>query len=543
MTPVLRRSLSWRSLPYRPLLAFGCPFALYLLTLAPTVYNLDSAELSVAAATGGITRSTGYPLYLLLGRAWSLLPFGDVGMRMNLFSAFCGAGTVLVVDRILSRLDVGGWATFGALGLLATSTFFWSLSLIAEVYTLHTLLMALLILLLLRWEDRPTPARLAAAALLFGLSLGHHAATVLLLPGVLWFVLAVAGLGVLAPRNLLPALLAGALGLSVYLYLPYLYMLRPAFNYAGQYDATGTFQAVDLRQPAALWWLISGSAFRGAMFGYAPAELTGEVRAFAVHLWRAVFAVGLGPGLLGAGVLLRRSWPRGDMLLLMFLCNAVFYINYRVMDKDTMFLPTYVVWALWIGVGLEWLFGWLREAEAEAARRSGGRLLQGVLLAAVALSLGLNFTQVNLRDDRSARSRGERVLAQVAPGARLIGAWDTVPVVEYLQLVEGRRPDVEAINRFLIPHAALITLLRTEVGRRPVYLDAVPADLSAAYRVRRAGPLYEILLDPISPGDLSTSSTAFSAASTTPTTTRAGRMKATHQADDARPDNPQGVVR
>jgi len=76
----------------RTALAFGLPFVLYLLTLAPTIYNLDSAEFSTAAATGGIVRATGYPLYLLLGRLWSLLPIGDVGWRMNLLSAFSGAG-------------------------------------------------------------------------------------------------------------------------------------------------------------------------------------------------------------------------------------------------------------------------------------------------------------------------------------------------------------------------------------------------------------------------------------------------------------------
>ena len=56
--------------------AFGLPFILYLLTLAPTIYNLDSAELTTAAATSGLVRATGYPLYLLLGRIWSWLPIG-----------------------------------------------------------------------------------------------------------------------------------------------------------------------------------------------------------------------------------------------------------------------------------------------------------------------------------------------------------------------------------------------------------------------------------------------------------------------------------
>lgn len=504
----LIRSIStlWQGLPWRPLLAFSAPLALYAFTLAPTVYNLDSAELTVAAATGGITRATGYPLYLLLGRAWAQLPFGDVGARMNLFSALCGAATVLLVERILWRWRVGAWASLGALGLLASSTYFWSLSLIAEVYTLHTLLMALAILLLLHWEQAPSPRRLAAPALLLGLGLAHHAATVLLLPGVAWFLFAVAGRQILAPRNLLPAALALALGLSLYLYLPILYLGGPAFNYAGQYDARGSFQALDLRQPGALAWLISGRSFQGAMLAYGPAELWAETRSFAVHLWRAFLAVGLGPGLLGAALLLRRTPARGGMLLLMFLCNAAFYINYRVIDKDTMFLPTYLIWALWLGVGLDWLFGWLRAAGSTGAagassdRGGGTLLLRGTLLAALLLSLGLNYGQVSLREDRSARLRGERILSQLEPGARLIGAWETVPVVEYLQLVEGQRPDVEAINRFLIPPEALAALLRAEVGRRPVYLDSVPADFATAYRVREAGLLYRLSPRPPSAG-------------------------------------------
>jgi len=151
-----RRILDWRTG-----VAFGLPLGLYVLTLAPTIYNLDSAEFTTAAATGGIVRATGYPLYLLLGRVWSRLPIRDVGYRMNLFSAWHGALTVALAERVLRRLGVGPWAALGALGLLATAPFFWALSLIAEVYTLHTALMAAIILALLSWSEDPTPRRLA----------------------------------------------------------------------------------------------------------------------------------------------------------------------------------------------------------------------------------------------------------------------------------------------------------------------------------------------------------------------------------------------
>ena len=47
---------------------FALPLFLYWLTLAPTIYNLDSAEFTTAVATNGIIRATGYPLYLLVGK-------------------------------------------------------------------------------------------------------------------------------------------------------------------------------------------------------------------------------------------------------------------------------------------------------------------------------------------------------------------------------------------------------------------------------------------------------------------------------------------
>ena len=63
----------------------------------------------------------------MLGRIWSWLPIGDVGHRMNLFSAFAGALTVALADRILRRWNVGPWAAFGAWGLLASAQYFWAM--------------------------------------------------------------------------------------------------------------------------------------------------------------------------------------------------------------------------------------------------------------------------------------------------------------------------------------------------------------------------------------------------------------------------------
>ncbi|MGH2538716.1 MAG: protein O-mannosyl-transferase family [Candidatus Promineifilaceae bacterium] len=474
-------------------LAFGLPLLIYGLTLAPTIYNLDSAELTTAAATGGLARATGYPLYLLLGRLWSLLPLGDIGFRMNLLSAVCGALTIGLTERILRRLGAGPWARLGALGLLATAPFFWALSLVAEVYTLHTALMAGFILLILRWAERPTSGRLGAASAVLGLGLANHAATVLLLPGaaVFWW-------SQRRPANLrqVAAGLAQAapllLGLALYLYLPLLSAGRPAFNYAGAYDAQGVFRPVDLSTPAGLGWLVSGQAFSGQMFAYDLAEMWAEVGEFGRQLWATFLAVGLGPGILGAFVLLRRNGRFGLFLLLLFGANAFFYINYRVIDKNTMFLPVYLVWALWVGVGYQSVLDVL-------AAESGGRrwalpwLGRAIILAAAAAALVYNWPRVDQSGDWSARQRGQAILDRVAPGALLLGWWDTVPVVEYLQLVEGRRPDVTAINRFLIAGDDMEILIRNELPQRPVYINNPPTSLLRSYDAVRVGPVYRLL--------------------------------------------------
>jgi 4-amino-4-deoxy-L-arabinose transferase-like glycosyltransferase len=479
---------------WRPILAFWLPFVLYLRTLAPTIYNLDSAELTTAAATGGLMRATGYPLYLTIGSLWSKIPIGDVGFRMNLFSAFCGALTILLADRILKRWKVGSLAALGALGLLATSPYFWGLSLIAEVYTLHTAIMAGLILALLRWGERPATGRMMLVGIVAGVGLSHHMATVLLIPGSLFYLLVTAPRRALAPRSVGAGFLGLLVGLSFYLYLPLRYLAGPAFNYAGAYDSQLNFLGVNLTSLEGIFWLVSGRAFTSQMFAYQGLALWEQIKDFGILLTQAFFVFGITPGLLGLFVLFRRSWRQAAMLLLMFALSAGFYVDYAVIDKDTMFLPAFLVWGLWAGVGYQALFDWLKaNLEEKRLQRWGLVVAQGGMICAVLLALAWNWRIADLSGDRSAREYGEEILKIAKPEALIFGWWDTVPVIQYLQLVEGQRPDVTAINRFLVSYEELTIVIRQNAGTRPIYIDSVPAALSAFVASKPRGPLYELL--------------------------------------------------
>ena len=99
---------------------------------------------------------------------------------------------------------------------------------------------------------------------------------------------------------------------------------------------------------------------------------------------------------------------------------------------------------------------------------------------------------VDRSGDWSARTRGEAILRQVEPQALVIGWWDTVPVIEYLQMVEGHRPDVQALNQFLISAADLEQLVLRDVERRPVYVDRSPSQLLRRLEAEPEGLLFRL---------------------------------------------------
>src|SRR5512140_1123184 len=101
----MRRLQSWSRLAYvQQVLLFLVCLLVLLRTMAPTVYELDSAEFATGAAILGIVHSPGYPLFTLLSHLFTYLPVGDVAYRVNLFTAVCLALTAPVLYSLLSLL-------------------------------------------------------------------------------------------------------------------------------------------------------------------------------------------------------------------------------------------------------------------------------------------------------------------------------------------------------------------------------------------------------------------------------------------------------
>lgn len=473
-------SARWADMLLPVLLALGT-FALYLRTLSPTIGQADSFEFQVVAHTLGVAHPTGYPLYILLGKLFTFLPIGDIAYRVNLTSPVCASLAALFLYLFVCRLTRSRWAALCAALAFAFARTLWSQAVIAEVYTLNVLFVALALYLLLRWRDGHA-ASLRLLAFVLGLSLTNHLTMVLLLPAVLLFVLWTKP-GILRQGRLWLGL-AGLflLGLAVYLYIP----LRWPALHQGRLMRLNEFIA----------W-VTGQQFSGALRWDAWLRDPGRYGILA-RLSLAQYGVaGLILGLLGLVWLLMRRPREGFTLLVAYVTYSFYGLNYYVPDISVFLIPAQTIHAVCIGVGA-WVL-------AALVIRLVGRhhdLAAPALVWTVVMLLPLSLVWTNLPAvDRSSewasRRWGEAVLRlPIARGAAILADSDKIAPLYYLNRVEGVRPDLEPIVRG--DEAGYYEDLNTRLpAGQTVYLARFLPHLEGAYHLRSLGPLVEVSTAPL----------------------------------------------
>ncbi|MEW6230967.1 MAG: DUF2723 domain-containing protein [Chloroflexota bacterium] len=507
------------------LLMVAVSLVIYLVTVAPTVLEGDSGEFQFAAYLLGIAHPTGYPLYLLLGKLWTLvIPVGDVAYRLNLLSAVFSALAVGVLYLLLRHLALGRASSILAALLLAFSSTFWSQAVRAEVYALNAFFVTLLLYLALRltsrfpssldtWKVSRSRSTFQVSklfflfAFLFGLSLTHHHTMLLLVPGFAlylwpWFSLLV------KKRTYAATLFLFVLPAALYLYVPLRASDTPYLRFP-----IGTGPPLVLYQNTLFDFLklVTGSVFRGSLEAAAGSRL-GERLALAGGLLLRQFGwAGLLLGLLGFARNLRTDRRICLLLLLTYLSTVAFCLVYFIGDIGDLFTPSYLVFALWLGLGIQGLLSWVKgTAPARLfggpARRAGGAARQSASVLAVLLltllpwgALTANFLASDLSRQVGYRSRWESLLTQpVERGAILVSNdRDEIMPLWYMQYVERRRPDLVGLFSLISPEPAFSNvgrLVESVYGKgSPVYLVKPMPGLEIKYNMVERGGLVSVV--------------------------------------------------
>ena len=182
-------------------LAFS--FLIYLLTMADTVPYWDSGEFIATSYILGVPHPPGSPLYLIIGRVFSMIPFNpDIAFRVNLISPLVSAlaimflylSTVKLISnyrgKIQTQMDaiiVFGGSLVGSLTFAFTDSH-WFNAVEAEVYGFSTFFTAIVVWLILHWAERAdekgNERYILIIAYMIGLATGVHLLNLLALPFV-----------------------------------------------------------------------------------------------------------------------------------------------------------------------------------------------------------------------------------------------------------------------------------------------------------------------------------------------------------------------
>ena len=432
----------------------------YIGGLCPTIYWFDSPEFVATTYTLGISHPAGSPTYSLFAKLATFLPLGSIAFRVNAFSALVGALSVTLLFSILHKLLAltSPWtrwiaALVGGLFLLVSESF-WRFTEVAEVYSLQNCFLLLLCLALLtaRVSTEVLQERYYwLFAFLYGLSAGVHATMAFFVPAFAVFI------GLTARRLFRVRALAFLaffflLGFATYLYLPIRSLTEPAFNWGEPQTFQQFLIHISDRKDAAVHTVLFWQ------------QLPYQIYMYLTHLVNEFSILGCLIGLVGFMTLFRLDKPLWLMLLLAFLGHTAFFIR-TWWDTAWGFIPSFVIFAIWIGLGIHTCLRLLESLYQCHDIRLPRVAVYTILFGGTLVSLTQAFVHHEAIAYQSANYStelyGKQLLEQLPPDAILFCEYSWFPLL-YLQQVERQRPELT----FLLQGEVLFPKYYTLVSKK-----------------------------------------------------------------------------
>ena len=493
-------------------LSFILPFALYMLTLAPSVTFFDSGEFVAATASLGSAHSPGYPLFLMYAKPFTWIPLGNIAFRINVATAFSSSlacmmvyilTTLLLKDETLLFDQRFNRAAVKCAGLAAAISFgftsrLWLQSNHDKPYPLLAFIAAIIFYLLLQWQEQyrdgnEQPSFIYVCTFLAGLSMGVHQTIVLLLPA--WFLMIVLTDRRMFTRvkELVLATAFALLGFSVHLYLPLRALGNPLLNW-------GDPKTVDQ-----FLWHFLRKGYPSTPPERDLALLWAQIRAFNVpreYTWLGAALVLLG---------LAYLWRKNRSVLVAYLVSvAVFllviagYFNTAgdlIFLTEEFFTPLYLLSAVLVGIGLFSLLAYaIRTARLPERIGAPVYMVVGVMYFSLPAALcAVNYFENDQHNNYIAFDYASNSLRSL-PQNGIMFTWGDSGAFPlwYLQGVERMREDVDlphtphlvfkwyldsmprlfqnsSLRKFdpvsFGPESALQIAITENFGARPVYID------------------------------------------------------------------------
>ena len=469
--------------------------AIYTITLCPTVFWWDSGELIANIAVLGIPHRPGFPIYVLLGKLFSLLPLWGFALKVNFLSSLFAAFSLAIFYKIFREsinLFFPEMAKKRGLVLLSGFSFilvfgftysFWIQAVRAEVYSLNVLFFSLLLFSSILYLKEGKLKHIYLFFFLLGLGLGnHHLSLLSTIPAFLILFLIFAPRSLLHLKKIFFYALFWLLGLSDYLYLPIRSLSHPAL-------AWGEVKSIS-SSASSVFALDTIKNLNLEFLSDITTDLSQIFSLFSDQLTFLCFAISL----LGLFLLFRHNRKLLTFLLLLIggNCAVVIFMTTECISTSPD-LHGYLIFsifalAFFYGIGVFFILNEIRHSSwfDFAHHKSVIRHLVLIVFGAISLiPMFKHYPEANLSDNRIAHNYGLSVISDLDSNSVLFA--DNVNlnfILRELCYAEGVRKDVTVLDRGLLSFDWYVNQKRNE---QKVLFSGIPGNLIGE-------PLFEVLL-------------------------------------------------
>lgn len=214
------------------IIIFIITFSTYFSNISPSVYGGDSGDFLSAIISKGIPHPSGYPLYTLIGILFNNLPLGHTSAwRVGLSSALFASLTIVFTYLTSYEIVKKRWISLIAGLTLAFLYPFWIYAEVAEVFSLHCLMIVSISYLCIKYIKEKKQKTLYLLSFLSGLSLTNNLTIVLMFPSIGISVL-IANIKIIKDlKTMVKCILLFILGLIPYIYIPIAAHFEPFINW------------------------------------------------------------------------------------------------------------------------------------------------------------------------------------------------------------------------------------------------------------------------------------------------------------------------
>jgi hypothetical protein len=439
------------------LFLFSFFLLIYIFTLCPTVFWWDSGEFIANIAVLGIPHRPGFPIYVLLGKFFSFLPFLGLALKINFLSALFSAFSLLtfyfaffeILDLFLpnmARKKTQALVSASAFLLVLGFTYsFWIQAVRAEVYSLSIFFFALLLYSSLLYLKTSHLKYIYLFFFLLGLGLGNHHLSLLSSIPALFFLLSSSSAirhssFVINPRRLPLYVLFLLLGLSIYLYLPIRSLSHPVLAWGNTRSVSGSAYSV-----------FAVESLRNLNFDFLSnigEKISGLIYLFYDQLTVMCFLISL------LGMIFLAKYGKRILIFLLLLivgnCASVIFITTEFISTNPD-LHGYLLFSLF---SLAFLYSIALLFIMDRIRGYSSVILHSsfvILLFISFIPLSKHFTYANLSNNRIAHNYGYNAIQHLDSNSVLFV--DNVNlnfILRELQYAEKIKRDVKIIDRGLL---------------------------------------------------------------------------------------------